>query len=47
MMAFTSPEDMMKNLPKAMANVSKAMGGAVDASGKSRQAYTLCFKLWW
>jgi len=28
MMAFTSPEDMMKNLPKAMSNISKAMGGA-------------------
>jgi hypothetical protein len=27
MLAFTSPEDMMKNLPKAMANISKAMGG--------------------
>jgi hypothetical protein len=27
MMAFTSPEDMMKNLPKAMANISRAMGG--------------------
>jgi hypothetical protein len=27
MMAFTSPEDMMKNLPKAMGNLSKAMGG--------------------
>ena len=27
MMAFTSPEDLMKNLPKAMANMSKAMGG--------------------
>jgi hypothetical protein len=27
MMAFTSPEDRMKNLPKAMANISKAMGG--------------------
>jgi hypothetical protein len=27
MMAFTSPEDLMKNLPKAMANISKAMGG--------------------
>jgi len=26
MVAFTS-EDLMKNLPKAMANVSKAMGG--------------------
>jgi hypothetical protein len=26
MMAFTSPEDLMKNLPKAMANLSKAMG---------------------
>ena len=27
MMAFTSPEDLMKNLPKAMANISKAIGG--------------------
>jgi len=27
MMAFTSPEDMMKNLPKAMGNLSRAMGG--------------------
>jgi hypothetical protein len=27
-MAFTSPEDLMKNLPKAMANISKAMGGS-------------------
>jgi hypothetical protein len=26
MMAFTS-EDLMKNLPKAMANISRAMGG--------------------
>ncbi len=26
-MAFSSPEDMMKNLPKAMANISKAIGG--------------------
>ena len=25
-MAFTSPEDLMKNLPKAMANISKMMG---------------------
>jgi hypothetical protein len=27
MMAFTSPEDMMKNLPKAMGNLTRAMGG--------------------
>jgi len=27
MMAFTSPEDMMKNLPNAIANISNAMGG--------------------
>ena len=27
MMAFTSPEDLMKNLPKAMGNISRAMGG--------------------
>ena len=26
-MAFTSPEDLMKNLPKAMANISKMMDG--------------------
>jgi hypothetical protein len=26
-MAFTSPEDLMKNLPKAMANISRIMGG--------------------
>jgi hypothetical protein len=26
-MAFTSPEDLMKNLPKAMANISKMIGG--------------------
>jgi hypothetical protein len=28
MMTFTSPEDLMKNLPKAMSNISKAMGEA-------------------
>jgi hypothetical protein len=28
MMAFTSPEDLMKNLPKAMSNITRAMGGA-------------------
>jgi hypothetical protein len=27
MMPFTSPENMMKNLPKAMSNISSAMGG--------------------
>lgn len=27
MMAFMSPEDLMKNLPKAMSNIGKAMGG--------------------
>jgi hypothetical protein len=27
MMAFNSPEDLMKNLPKAMADMGKAMGG--------------------
>ena len=26
-MAFTSPEDLRKNLPKAMSNISRAMGG--------------------
>ncbi len=27
-MAFTSPEDLMKNLPKAMGNISKMIGGS-------------------
>src|ERR687896_151233 len=27
-MAFTSPEDLMKNLPKAMSNISKMMSGS-------------------
>jgi hypothetical protein len=31
MMAFTSPEDLMKDLPKAMANMGKAMGGGGGA----------------
>ena len=26
-MAFSSPEDLMKNLPKAMGNISRMMGG--------------------
>jgi hypothetical protein len=26
-MSFTSPDDMMRNLPKAMSNISKMMGG--------------------
>jgi hypothetical protein len=31
MIAFTSPEDLMKNLPKTMANIGKAMrGGGVS-----------------
>ena len=33
MMAFTSPEDLMKNLPKMMSNISRiAGGGAVTDS---------------
>ncbi|MDQ3868775.1 MAG: hypothetical protein M3250_04360 [Thermoproteota archaeon] len=27
-MAFNSPEDLMKNLPKAMSNISRMMGGS-------------------
>jgi hypothetical protein len=27
MMAFTSPEDLMKNLPKMMSNISRMAGG--------------------
>lgn len=33
MMAFTSPEDLMKNLPEAMVNVAKAMGGSGALTG--------------
>jgi hypothetical protein len=29
MMAFTSPEDLMKNLPKIMSNISRMTGGGV------------------
>ena len=28
MMAFTSPEDLMKNLPKMMSNISRMTGGS-------------------
>jgi hypothetical protein len=29
MMAFTSPEDLMKNLPKMMSNISRMTGGGI------------------
>jgi hypothetical protein len=32
MMAFTSPEDLMKNLPKMMSNISRMTGGSVTDS---------------
>ena len=31
-MAFSSPEDLMKNLPKAMGNISRMMGGGAADS---------------
>jgi len=31
-MAFTSPEDFMKNLPKALGNISMGGGGALTDS---------------
>ena len=31
MMAFTSPEDLMKNLPKMMSNISRMTGGGGGA----------------
>ena len=34
-MAFTSPEDLMKNLPKAMGNISKMMGGGMGGPADS------------
>ena len=32
MMAFTSPEDLMKNLPKMMSNLSRMAGGGTAIS---------------
>jgi len=32
-MAFTSPEDLMENLPKATPNISRAMGGGCPITG--------------
>jgi hypothetical protein len=32
-MAFTSPEDLMKNLPKAMGDISKMISGNVGGVG--------------
>lgn len=34
-MAFTSPEDLMKNLPKAMSNISNMFGGGVMSDSPS------------
>ncbi|MGD1835559.1 MAG: hypothetical protein ACPKQO_07540 [Nitrososphaeraceae archaeon] len=31
-MAFSSPEDLMKNLPKAMGDISKMISGGVGGS---------------
>jgi hypothetical protein len=33
MMAFTSPEDLMKNLPKATSNISRGMGEGCPLTG--------------
>jgi hypothetical protein len=38
-MAFTSPEDLMKNLPKAMGNIAGMIGGGGGLG------YSLTFKL--
>jgi hypothetical protein len=35
MMAFTSPEDLMKNLPKMMSSISRMVGGSGSAFGDS------------
>jgi hypothetical protein len=34
-MAFTSPEDLMKNLPKAMSNITNMFGGGAGAFSDS------------
>jgi hypothetical protein len=33
MMAFTSPEDLIKSLPKATSNISRAIGGGCSLTG--------------
>ncbi|MDQ6863152.1 MAG: hypothetical protein M3044_04945 [Thermoproteota archaeon] len=33
MMAFASPEDLIKSLPKATSNISRAMGGGCPLTG--------------
>jgi len=33
MMAFTSPENLIKSLPKATSNISMAMGGGCPLTG--------------
>ena len=43
MTAFTSPEDLMKNLPNAMGNISKAMGGGGSLSDSPTGR---CFKFY-
>ena len=43
-MAFTSPEDLMKNLPKAMSNISKMMGGATAAGMTDSPTFKMSMK---
>ena len=43
-MAFTSPEDLMKNLPKAMGNISKMMGGGKPAGLTDTPTFKISMK---
>ncbi|HSF00265.1 MAG: hypothetical protein ACM31H_05585 [Nitrososphaerales archaeon] len=39
-MAFTSPEDLMKNLPKAMGDISKMISGGMGGGGMTGDSPT-------
>ena len=43
-MAFTSPEDLMKNLPKAMSNISKMIRGATAAGMTDSPTFKMSMK---
>ncbi|MDR4511298.1 MAG: hypothetical protein MRJ93_06275 [Nitrososphaeraceae archaeon] len=43
-MAFTSPEDLMKNLPKAMGDISKLMSGNLGGISGDNPTFKLSMK---
>ncbi len=42
MMAFTTPEHLMKNLPKAMSNISRGMGEGCPPTGSP--TFKICMR---